>query len=134
MDIQNKLYTIRKNIFEGVESLFKFRHFRIYALALFLLNLFLWLSAYSIFIKSNRELIFLHSNVDIGVDLIGEAKNIFIIPILGLIIFLFNLIISSSLVKLKDFKFLSHLLLGSAVMAHVFLLVSLASIYLINYR
>ena len=134
MEFYNNLHSTKKIILEGIVSLFKFGHFRLYALVLFLLNIFLWLFAYSIFIKSNQDLMFLHSNVDFGVDLIGEAKRIFVIPILGLVIFLVNLIISSSLIKLKDFRFLSHLLLGSAIMAHVFLMVSLASIYLINFR
>jgi hypothetical protein len=134
MDIYAKLYSAKESLFGGLAPLFRFKHFKIYALALFLLNLFLWLFAYSIFIKSNQSLIFLHYNVDFGVSLIGEAQKVFVLPILGLVIFLFNLLISSSFAKSRDFKFFSHLLLGSAVMAHIFLAFSLASIYLINFR
>lgn len=134
MGIYARIYSMKENTLRRIAPLFRFRHFKFYALSLFLFNGFLWLFAYSIFIKSGQGLIFLHSSVDFGVGLIGEAKQVFVIPILGLVFFLFNFLISFLFSGLKDFKFLSHLLFSAVFVAHIFLGVSLISIYLINFR
>ena len=82
----------------------------------------------------------LHYNVDFGIDLIGNVRQIYIIPLIGLVIVLFNLILLSFAYR-KNIaperrdadKFLANLLLGSALFANFILLFSVASIYLINF-
>ena len=53
------------------------------------LNLALFLFFY-FFIKQNNIPIVLHYNVDWGVDYFGEVKSIFVLPLVGIIIFLLN--------------------------------------------
>lgn len=113
---------------------FRVLSIRIYILVLFSLNFLIWLAAYNIYTAVSQDLVVLHYNVDFGVNLIGSVKQIFIIPTLGLIIILVNLIVSIIFIRRENFKFVSHVLLSAAVLAHLFLFASLGSIYLINFR
>jgi len=113
---------------------FGFWHVRIYSAVLVLLNLCLWFSA--IFIKNHvsQDLIVLHYNVNFGVDLIGNVNQIFVVPILGLIIIVLNSLLAAFFLKHEHFKFVAHLLLAACFLANLFLLVALATVYLINFR
>lgn len=115
-------------------SLFGFFYFRIYLIILAGLNVLLCLAAHFIYINVSQELVILHYNVDFGVNLIGNVKNVFIIPTLGFAIIIANLIVAFISFRQKDSKFINHLLLGSAIMVQILLLASLAAIYLINFR
>jgi hypothetical protein len=68
------------------------------------------------------------------VDLIGEAKRLYIIPLLGLVIILINKILLMTLFKNEHFRFISYLLLLSALFVNFILLIALSIIYLINFR
>ncbi len=118
---------------KDILSFWSFFHIKIYLFILILANFFLWIIAYNIFNRVSQDLIVLHYNVDFGVNLIGSVKTIFTIPLLGLMIIIFNFFIVLFFQHSKYFKFLSHLLLAPAIMAHLFLLASLASIYLVNF-
>jgi len=119
---------------KSIIDIFNLFYVRVYLVILFVLNLLSWLFVYFFFTKVSQSLIILHYNVDFGVDLIGDVKNIFIIPALGLFIIIFNLIISSLFLENKHFKFVTHLLLASATLVNLFLLLALGPIYLINFR
>jgi len=122
------------NFKKNIADIFGFFHIRIYLAILFILNLFSWGITCLFFTKVSQNLIVLHYNVDFGVDLIGEVKNIFIIPALGLFVIIFNLIISYVFLENKYFRFITHLLLAGATLVNLLLLLALGPIYLINFR
>lgn len=132
--IYNLFYFNKNKIFKKQLNIFKYTHIRIYSIAIISLNILTWVFANHININSSQDLVVLHYNVNFGVDLIGSVKKLYIIPILGLIFFAVNLAVSLTLIKHKNFRFISHILFGAIITAHIFLLISLASIYLINFR
>ncbi len=94
-----------------------------------ILNLGLFLFFY-FFIKRSDIPIVLHYNVDWGVDYFGEVKNIFILPIAGLIIFLLNSVLALRLwFKVKG---LAYFLAVTSLISEVFLWLASISLYIIN--
>ena len=98
-----------------------------------LLNLTIWGFTWLFYNQVKGGLIVLHYNTDFGVDLIGEPKNLFIIPMLGLFIGLFNFILLLFFVKNSNFKILAYIILGAAILANIFLSLALGPLYLINF-
>lgn len=119
--------------FEEVIDFFGFLYVRIYLVFLSVLNILNWAFAYVIKNKASQELAILHYNVDFGVNLIDDAKKIYTIPLLGMLITLINFFLSAAIYKHSG-KFIAHVLLISAILAGLFLLAGLASLYLINFR
>lgn len=91
-------------------------------LALFLFFLF--------FIKQSDIPIVLHYNVDWGVDYFGEFKNIFILPLAGLVIFLLNGILALRL--WFRMKILAYFLAAVTLISEVFLWLAGIALYIIN--
>lgn len=116
-----------------LKDLFSFLFVRVYFIIIVAINLFLGYLSYYMYQKISQNIAILHYNVDFGVDLIGNKINFFSIPLLSLIFILVNLIILLSLVKKKDFKFLSYFLLSFLLLFHIFLVLSIIPIYLINF-
>lgn len=116
-----------------LKDLFSFLFVRVYLIIIVAINLFLGYLSYYMYQKISQNIAILHYNVDFGVDLIGNKINFFSIPLLSLIFILVNLIILLSLVKKKDFKFLSYFLLSFLLLFHIFLVLSIIPIYLINF-
>lgn len=127
-------YLSRQKFFKVISYIFNFFYIRIYLIIIIGLNSAVWLAAYFININVSQDLVILHYNVDFGVDLIGNVKRIFTIPVLGLLIILINTILLFSLTKHRNFKFFAHLLLVTCFIVNLFLLLGLAFIYLINFR
>lgn len=94
-----------------------------------LLNIALFLFFY-FFIKQSNIPIVLHYNVDWGVDYFGEVKSIFVLPIVGTIIFLLNGILALKLWGKN--RILSYFLTAATFLAQVFLIISGLALYLIN--
>jgi len=105
---------------------------RLYLIILLGLNLLNWLAAVTISSNVSQNLVVLHYNVNFGVDLIGSVRRIYTIPLLGLIIILINFILL--VLVYRQSKFIIHLLLAPAILANLFLLIAIASVYLINFR
>jgi len=76
----------------------------------------------------------LHYNVDIGIDYFGGTNNIFILPFLGLLFFVINLIIFILVRNNQDRRLIGHILFVVALICNFTLLIGLGSIYLINSR
>ena len=131
--IYNYLYTAYQKTHELFLDLFSLSYVRVYSsIALFLIVLN-WVSSYIINVKSSADsIIFLHYNVDFGANLIGDVKKIYVIPLLGLIIFLFNFILSIRFYKHN--KFIPNILMSSGIIVNITLLISLYLIYLINFK
>ena len=125
---------IRQNLLNIIFHVFSFFYFRIYLILVLGLNLLIWLLSYYVNMQVSQDLVILHYNVDFGVDLIGNVKEIFIIPALGFIIILVNVFLLFNFSKHRHFKFLNHLLFTASILVNLFLLLALASIYLINFR
>jgi len=132
--IYNNILSLQRGSLSFASLILSFFYIRLYLILLIGLNLFIWLVAYYININVSQDLIVLHYNINFGVDLIGSVKKIFILPLLGLIIIIINVIIFFILAKHKDFKFFAHLLLGACVAVNIFLFISSVTIYLINFR
>jgi hypothetical protein len=99
------------------------------------LNLFFNLANWIIlwrFIRPVDSSIILHYNVYFGVDMTGDWKNAFILPLIGLIIFLINLILAHYFFQKLE-RIASHILLMAGFMAQLSLLVASVSVILINY-
>lgn len=131
--IYNYFYIVYQKIHELFSDLFSLVYVKIYSgIALFLIVIN-WIGSYIINLKSSADsIVFLHYNVDFGANLIGEVKKIYIIPLLGLLIFLFNFILSVRFYKYN--RFIPHILLSSGVVVNVTLLISIYLIYLINFK
>ncbi len=129
----NFLYFFRQNFISFFSKLFSYLYIKIYLILLFILNITIWSTAYFIDARIDEELIALHYNVDFGINLIGEAKKIYIIPLLGLVIILINFILATSVSRRRDGMFISHILFISSIVINIILLLAIASVYLINF-
>lgn len=121
-----------------VSNLLTFFYIKVYLFSILGLNFLNWLFVYIINSKVSQDLTVLHYNVDFGVNLIGSVKQIYIIPFLGLIIFILNLILLAFAFRLNfripsAGKFFAHILLGASMLANFFLFLSLVFIYLVNF-
>ena len=93
------------------------------------LNIGLFLFFY-FFIKRSDIPIVLHYNVDWGVDYFGEVKNIFILPLAGLIIILLNSFLAFKIwVRMKS---PAYFLLVASLISEVFLWIAGIALYIIN--
>ena len=93
------------------------------------LNIGLFLFFY-FFIKQSEIPIVLHYNVDWGVDYFGEVKNIYILPLVGLMILLLNSILSLKL--WNKVKSLSYFLTAITLISEIFLWLAGIALYIIN--
>ena len=93
LKLLNFFHFWRQALVNMILSLASFIYVRVYLVILAFLNLLNWIVVFIINKNVNQDLIFLHYNVTFGVDLIGNANKVFIMPFLGLIIILINLIL-----------------------------------------
>lgn len=129
-----------EKIYQGLIGNFKFffaeEYFRsgiviwLLILSLFF-NLADWISL-KIFVKAVDFPIILHYNVYFGVDSIGNYKEIYLIPAIGIILLIVNLLLSFYFYKNKE-RIASYLLLMAVLMIQLSLLVASIGLILINY-
>ncbi|MFA4818006.1 MAG: hypothetical protein WC608_04780 [Parcubacteria group bacterium] len=102
-------------------------------LALFIgaANLANW-AALGIFIQPVDLPIIIHYNVYFGVDMLGDWKNLFLMPAIGLFLFLVNLSLSLYFYQRRE-RIASYLLLIATLMIQLSLIVASASMIIINY-
>lgn len=94
-------------------------------------NLANW-AALKIFIQPVDLPIILHYNVYFGVDMLGNWKNLFLLPAVGLFLFLINFFLSIYFYRRKE-RIASYLLLIATLMIQLSLLVASVSAIIINY-
>lgn len=119
-----------KNFFT---KLFELVYIRVYLVFLISVNLSTWIFARYIDSNIDEKMIALHYSVDFGIDYYGNTSKIYVIPFLGLFIIVINSLLFNSISVYKDRRFLSHLLLSSAMVVNLILLASITMIYLINF-
>jgi len=130
--ILNYLYLGREKLAEAVLYLVSFTFVRIYLLFLFTLNVINWWLAFYVNNNVSQNLVVLHYNVNLGVNLIGDVRDIYIIPTLGLTFIVINFMLLLNIFRKN--KFLIHLLLGFSLLINLFLIAGTISIYLVNFR
>ena len=85
-----------------------------------------------VFIKPVDFSIILHYNVYFGVDMLGDWKRVFLLPIIGLIIFFINLFLAIYFYERKE-RIASYLLLMAVLMIQLSLIIASVSLIIINY-
>lgn len=153
LNILNYFHLGKYQFAETVKDLFGFFYIRLYLIIIIGINLLNWLFVFIININVSQNLVVLHYNIDFGVNLIGDAKQIYIIPFMGLIIILINLFLMVMAykqanqpvnregggdaeidpVKIISGKLFANLLLSGSLAVNFFLLIGISSIYLINF-
>lgn len=94
-------------------------------------NLANWLIL-KIFIQPIDLPIILHYNVYFGVDMMGNYKEAYVLPLIGMILLFVNFFLSKYLYEKKE-RIASYLLLMAAAMIQLALIVSSISVIIINY-
>ncbi|MEA3398307.1 MAG: hypothetical protein U9R06_01025 [Patescibacteria group bacterium] len=132
--LYNLIYSAKQKISDYFFDFFSYLFFKVYLFTLLIINIFLWLAANYINKNIDSEKIALHYNVDFGINLIGHPKKVYIIPLLGIIFIILNLLILFCIRKNKDRIFIAHILLACALASNLILLVAITTVYLINFR
>ncbi len=93
------------------------------------LNLAAWLLVFFKFSGKDINII-LYYNILFGVEYQGAVRELFTIPVIGLLIFSMNLVIIK-FVYHKE-KFIFYLLLAASLVSQIFVLIAIAAIILVN--
>lgn len=99
------------------------------SVATILVNLVAWILIF-VFLGKGKFNIILHYNVLFGVDFKGSSEQVFIIPMLGLVIFFLNAIITKLVYKRE--KFIAYLLLSTSLVCQIFAVIAIIAIIMIN--
>jgi len=128
------IFHIKKSDFKSrvLEILWYNKSIRILLIIALLINFVNWSISFFINLKIREDVIALHHNIYFGINLIGSPKQIYFIPLLGLMIIIINFIFSY-LIKEED-NFFVYIFTASALLVNVFLLLGLGSVMLINFR
>jgi hypothetical protein len=106
---------------------------QIYSVILAVLNVIIWIATRYIFLVVGANQMALHYSVGFGIDYYGDAKLIYIIPLLGLFVILLNLALYIIVSNFKDKNFIAHILFASAMVVNFILLIAAYSVYIINF-
>ncbi len=85
-----------------------------------------------IFINRLDGDIILHYNVYFGVDSLGDWRRVFILPAIGIILFMLNAALAAYFYTRKE-RIASYILLLASLMAQINLIIAAVSIVMINY-
>jgi hypothetical protein len=125
---------LRGKVTYNFSEVFGLLFIRIYLVILLLQNISIWVFVWLFAMRVGSSLTILHFTVDFGIDLVGDARKLYMIPILGLFVSILNILLLFVFVKNKNFKFIAHLLLATALLVNVFLSLALGPIYWMNFR
>lgn len=134
--IQDFWFETRVDFLKSISFTWSFLHLKILTFSTMAVNAAIWLFANYISNQIGLDKIALHYNVDFGIDFYGDTRQIYTVPLLGTIILAFNfllLLIISRNIK-KDIRFISSILLVTALVANIILLGAVTSIYFVNFR
>jgi len=125
----------RKGLVGKIKSFFAQEYFKNHIIVCLLIlssisNLAIWIIL-KIFVKPVDYPIILHYNVYFGVDVTGNWKNVWIFPMIGIIIFVINLFLSIYFYNKE--RIASYVLLLAAWMIQLSLIVASLGVILINY-
>ena len=97
----------------------------------FIANLVNWVIIWA-WIKPVDFPIILHYNVYFGVDLIGDYRQAYILPLIGIILLVVNLLLAIYFYAQKE-RIASYILMIAALMIQLGLIVGSTGVILINY-
>ena len=129
-----QFYVIRGRVGSSLAAVWNLSASRWYAALTVILQIIAWAESIFIYRNLTGDLLILHYNVDFGIDLVGVPSRIFVYPLVGLGVFILNLIIAAANHNRKDFRIFVHFLLSAAVVFGLFLNLALLFVYLINFR
>lgn len=129
-----RFYILRQKTGAALLSVWNFLPTRWYLGFSALLQAVAWWQAFFIYRNLAGGLLVLHYNVDFGIDLVGDPIRIFVYPLIGLGILVFNFIVAATFNHYQEAKVFNHLCLAGAALFNAFLLLAVLSIYLINFR
>lgn len=127
------VYEFFSNLKTSFKVVWRYLPNRIYLLASLFLQAFAWLQVYFINKNLSGDLLVFRYKIDFGANLIGKPNLIFNYPFYSLFVIILNLFLVLLLRKNKNFYFLSHVLLASALIFSIFLCLYLFSVYLVNF-
>ncbi len=122
-----------KNIFRGFTVLiFKDIFFQIIFGISLVINFGIWAFLYMKFSRlgSSGDIIPLHYNIYFGVDLVGEWKKVFVVPLAGAFFILINFLVSD-IVYLRD-RVIGYFLAGTGLFIQIILLGASFMVVMIN--
>ncbi len=108
---------------------FKDKFILISLILVFFLNLLIWVLLF-IKIPHSTEPVVLHYNIYFSIDLIGDWRRVFTVPLTGLIILLINSFLSYIIYQKS--RLVAYFLTGASLVLHFFLLIASAAIIFIN--
>jgi hypothetical protein len=97
----------------------------------FLMNMINWLIL-RLWVQPVDFSIILHYNVYFGVDLIGDYRQVYVLPMIGVILFLINSTLGLYFYQQKE-RIASYVVLIAMLMIQMSLVVASTSVILINY-
>lgn len=102
-----------------------------FSLAL-IINLLIWLALYYYFfpLQYSGEFIPLRYNIYFGINLIGKWYEVFVMPVIGLLLIMINFLLAD-VIYLRD-KVVSYFLLGANIFINIILGLASYTIILIN--
>lgn len=132
--VYSYLTDFRVNFKKSLNLVFSPRIFKIYLILTLVWQILAWYISIYVYRNLSGRLLILHYNVDFGTDLIGTPIRVFGGPLFALLIFIVNSILALSLNRRQAASFLNHLLISGAMVLNLFVLISLFTIYLNNFR
>ncbi len=126
----------KRGFFKKIKDFFKKEYFEnIFVLWLLGIGLFINIANWIVlvvFIKPVDFPIILHYNVYFGVDMIGDWKRVFLLPLIGLFLYILNSFLSLFFYEKKE-RIAGHILLIANIIIQINLIIATASLILINY-
>lgn len=116
----------------GLNELYQDGQTRLFILTALFFNILIWVASILFTANLKDDVVALHHNIYFGINLIGDSRQVYFIPLLGLIILVIN-IVFSFLIRMEG-GFFTRLFTASAILINIFLLLGLGSIILINFR
>lgn len=95
------------------------------------LNIASWIMLF-IFVKPNDLPIVLHYNVYFGVDVIGDWRQVFLLPAIGLVFMIINGMLSYALYARRE-RIAAYVFLLTALLVQISVVIASASISMVNY-
>lgn len=133
-NINKKIEKIEQELRAYSRGIIRLKHNIYYLIIITVLQIISWGQALFIYHNLNGDFLVLHYNVDYGIDLVLDPKDVFFWPLLALFIFIINTFILLGLYKINNTKFFSNLLLLASILVNFLVVLSLVSIYLINFK
>jgi hypothetical protein len=131
--LYNLWYDFKRTITSFLRAYWRYQPNRWYLLSIVMMQIVLFLFAYSIFKNIGTDLFVSHYNIDFGIDGIGPASLVFDVPIISSIIALLNIFFIIIVSRGRSFHFLAQAANLSSVLISFLAGLALVSLYLINF-